>query len=207
MKKTYLLIILIQTILFISCQKDDVDLKLCEFIRAGQKSGVGIKYKDLDPDINCTIIDPWEDTDTLIYLDLNRDGTNDFCFNGSMCHPSALGGHCESLFIIPLHNNEICIRPMTNWLDTIPCNDTINIECNWSNDDALIYSYYWIMGEPATEEGCWKIVTTEDKYYIGCKIINDHKSFYGWIGMKRDTSSWSFNYVITDYGILKEYAE
>lgn len=207
MKKCTLLIIIIQSILISSCEKNDVNYILDNFIQAGQKSGVGIKYVDLEPDINCTIIDPWEKTDTIINLDLNKDGIDDFTIKGTMCHPSMLGGDCENLSITPLLNNEICINPITNWLDTIPYLDTINIESNWYNDEALIYSYYWVMGGNSSTEGHWKDVSTSDKYFIGYKIKKDEKTFYGWIGMKRDTTTWSFSFLITEYAILKEYEE
>jgi hypothetical protein len=124
-----------------------------------------------------------------------------------MCHPSMLGGDCEDLSIIPLLNNEICINPITNWLDTVPYLDTINLYNDWSNDEALIYSYYWVMGENASTEGHWKEVSTSGKYHIGFKVIKDEKTYFGWIGMKRDTTTWSFSFLLTDYAILKAYKE
>ena len=207
MKRNFLFIIFIQVILISSCKKEEVKYILDDFIQAGQKNGWGIEYTNLEPDINCTIIDPWKKTDTTICLDLNNDGIDDFSINGAMCHPSMLGGDCEDLSIISLLNNEICINPVTNWLDTIPYLDTINIDSDWTNDEALIYSYYWVMGESSSTEGYWKDVSTNDKYFIGYKIIKDEKTLFGWIGMKRDTTSRSFSFLLTDYAILKEYAE
>jgi hypothetical protein len=207
MKRNILFIIIIQAILISSCKKDEVKYILDDFIQAGQKNGAGIEYVDLDPDINCTITDPWEKNDTIIYLDLNKDGIDDYSINGTMCHPSMLGGDCEDVSIIPLNNNEICINSVSHWLDTISTLDTINMESNWSNDEALIYSYYWVMGENSSTEGHWQNVSTNDKYFIGYKILKHEKTYFGWIGMKRDTTSWSFSFLLTDYAILKEYEE
>lgn len=206
MKRNILCIIIIQTILFSSCKKTDVNYILNDFILAGQKIGVGIEYFDFDPDINCTIINPWENTDTIIYLDLNKDGIDDFIISGTMYHPSMLGGDSENLSITPLLNNEICINPMTNWLDTIPYLDTLDMESNWTNNEALIYSYYRV-GINSSTEGHWEDVTTSDKYFIGFKIIKENKSFFGWIGMKRNITTCSFSFLLTDYAILREYEE
>jgi hypothetical protein len=204
MERSILYIIIIQAILFSSCKKENVNYTLDDFIQAGQKNGAGIEYTDLDPDIHCTIIDPWEKTDTIINLDINKDGIDDFTIKGSMCHPSMLGGDCENLSITPLLNNAICINPITNWMDTIPHYQTINEESNWSHDEALIYSYFWIMGGNSSTEGHWKDVSVDSKYFIGFKIIKNNKTFFGWIGMKRDITAWTFNFLLTDYAILKE---
>ena len=72
MKRNFLFIIIIQIVLISSCKKDDITYILDDFIQAGQKTGAGINYTDLEPNINCTIIDPWEKTDTTINLDLNQ---------------------------------------------------------------------------------------------------------------------------------------
>jgi len=207
MKKSILIITIIQAVFIYSCKKNDLNCTLDNFIKAGQKSGVGIEYIDIEPDFNCTIIDPWKKTDTIINLDLNKDGIDDFTIHGTMCHPSMLGGDCENLSITPLLNNELCINPSTNWLDTLPYLDTIDMEINWSNDEALIFSYYWMMGENSSTEGYWHKVLINDMYFIGYKIIKDEKTFFGWIGMKRDITTWSFSFLLTDYAILKEYKE
>ena len=202
-----LILLVSMAILSSSCKKDEAKYILDDFIQSGQKQGPGIEYVDLVPDINCTITDPWENTDTTINLDLNHDGIDDFSISGTICHPSMLGGDCEDLRIIPLLDNEIAVNPVTTWLDTVPYLDTINGASSWSDDQALIYSYYWIYGESSSTKGYWKDVSTDGVYYIGYKIIKDEKTFYGWIGMKRDTTTWSFSFLMTDYAILKEYEE
>lgn len=207
MKRNLLILVLIQALLISSCKKDEVKYKIDDFIQAGQKNRVGIEYIDLEPDINCKIIDPWVKTDTIINLDLNKDGIDDFTISGTMCHPSMLGADCEDLSIIPLLNNKVCFNPITNWLDTIPCFDTINTESNWSNGKALIYSYSWSMMAGSSINSCWKDVFSNDKYFIGYMIVKDERTFFGWIGMKKNTTTRSFNFSLTDYAILKEYVD
>jgi hypothetical protein len=203
-KLLFIAVLIITTIL--SCKKDDDSVYTDDYIIAGQTNSNGISYHDLNPDINCYLADPWNITDTTIHLDLNFDGIIDFNINGSMLHPSALGGDWESVTITPLNDNEICIDLDSGWLDTIPKNDTINQNCIWSNNEALIYSYSWMMGEPSETSGLWINVTSENTYYIGLKILKANTPLYGWIGMKRDADSWSFNFQISDFAILRSYA-
>lgn len=189
-----------------SCKKDELKY-LDNFIQAGQKNIIGIEYIDLVPDINCIIIDPWYKTDTIIHLDLNKDGINDFSIEGSIYHPSMLGADREYLSIIPLLSNEVCINPISNWLDTIPYLDTIGVQNNWTNDEALIHLYYGEIYGYTFTEGYWGDVSSSSNYYIGFKIIKNEKTFYGWIGMKRNAPTQILNFQLTDYAILKEYAE
>ena len=202
-KTLFIAVIIISAIC--SCKKDSDSLYTDDFIIAGQTNDNRTTYYDFNPDINCTLSDPWENTDTVIHLDLNFDGITDFDINGSMLHPSALGGDWETVTIKPLNDNEICIDLNSGWLDTIPQHDTINQNCTWSNSEVLIYSYDWVMGEPAVTSGLWANVTTENKYFIGVMILKNDIPFYGWIGIKRDVSSWSFSFMITNFCILKRY--
>lgn len=205
--KTRITAITILFLFLLSCNKEDSVYILKDFIIAGQKEGSGIQYNDLMPDINCTIADPWEKTDTLINLDLNKDGIDDFSLERNMYHPSLLGADYESVKLIPLNNNEICIAPGTSWLDTISLQDTINLERNWTNEEALIYSYFWEYGGETYIRGLWKDVKEAHKNFIGFKLSKDGKPYYGWIGMNSDTTFRSFDFYLTDYAILKEYPE
>lgn len=207
MKNSFLPSFFMLALLMVSCQHDEVKLTLDDYILAGQKTGNGIVYTDPEPDIICTIVDPWAKTDTLINLDLNHDGINDFTLHGSMCHPSMLGADCESVSIVPLMDNEICINPATTWADTLVFNDSIGIRNNFANNEALIYSYFWQMGGTSSNNGYWRNVFDAGKYFIGFKIAKDEKAYYGWIGMNRDTTGWGLNYRLTDYAVLKEYAK
>lgn len=205
MKIKLLLIAAFVVAIICSCKKDSDSVYTDDYIIAGQTSANGTSYHDLIPNIICTLANPWDNTDTTIHLDLNFDGITDFNINGSMLHPSALGGDWESVTITPLNDNEICIELNSGWLDTIPKNDTINQNCTWSNAEALIYSYSWMMGEPSETNGLWINATTENQYFIGVMVLKNNIPFYGWIGMKRDATSWSFNFQITDFGILRSY--
>jgi hypothetical protein len=205
MKIKLLLFAVFVAAIICSCEKDSDSVYTDDYIIAGQVSGNGIDYHDPDPDLSCTLSDPWNKTDTVIYLDLNSDGITDFNIHGSMLHPSALGGDWESVTITPLNTNEICIDLNSGWLDTVPKNDTINQHRTWSDSTALIYSYSWMMGEPSETNGLWINVTTENTYYIGVMVYKNEIPYYGWIGMIRDATSFSFSYQISDYCILKPY--
>lgn len=213
MKRLLLLNLIIQLFLFGSCKKDDPKpddqvMVLDTVILAGQKSGVGIKYVDLEPDIDVTLVNPWNSTDSIFYLDLNDDGIDDFTIKCDMCSPVMLGGDCEYVHIAPLPGNGVCINPGTDWLDTIPKNAVINTESTWFNEEVLIYSYYMVIGgDPPSTEGYWKDAAESGKYYIGVKLFNEDMTHYGWIGMHRDTTAFYFRFLVTDYAILEEYAE
>jgi hypothetical protein len=207
MKRNFLLVLFIHVILISSCKKDEVKYTLGDLIQAGQKNGLGIEYTDLEPDINCTIVDPWQKTDTTINLDLNSDGIHDFSLFRTMCDPSMLGGDCEDVTIIPLMDNEICVDFGTNWLDTLSNHDSIKITNNWTHNEALLYSYYWVLGGVSSTEGFWQHVKDENRNFIGFKILKNEKSYFGWIGMKSDSTFRSYDFYLTDYAILKEYSE
>ena len=202
-----LTIVFIVFILIHSCNKDDINYTLDSFILAGQKEGPGIEYVDFDPDIHCTIVDPWEKTDTTIHLDLDRDGTDDFSLHRSMCHPSMLGADCESVTIIPLMENEVCIDPETSWLDTLSIRDSINTGSNWNRDEALIYSFYWVYEGETSTEGYWQGVNRANQHFIGFKIVKNDKVYFGWMGMRSDSTFRTFDFYLTDYAILKDYPE
>ena len=207
MRKNRLPKILVLVLLLFSCDKYEVSYVLDDFIQAGQTEGNGIAYTDLVPDINCTIVDPWVKTDTIIDLDLNNDGVDDFSIKRTMCHPSMLGGDCEDVIFIPLLNNEICVNPETGWLDTLSYHDSINDNNNWTNNEAMIYSFYWVIEYEPSTEGYWQNVKEINKNFIGVKIIKEEREFFGWIGMKSDTIFRSYDFYLTDYAILKEYPE
>lgn len=206
--KNFVLIQFMIIIFFLfSCKKEKGNYLLNNDIKAGQKDGIGVEYVDWLPDINCTIINPWEKTDTVINLDLNHDGVDDFSIKRIMCHPSMLGADCEDVTIIPLMDNAVCINSETKWLDTIPDFDSINARKNWTNNESLIYSYFWDINGNTSTDGYWHKVHMADRNYIGFRISSDEKLFYGWIGMKSDSVFRSYDFFLTDYAILKEYPE
>ena len=189
-----------------SCSKDEPRLILDHHILAGHHDGMGVQYKQWQPALECTIADPWTQTDTTIHLDLDEDGVNDFALLGSVCHPSLLGGDCEELKIAPLFDNEVCIDPITQWLDTLPHLDTISVANSWTNSEALIHSYNWVLLGDSIFEGHWTDVHTAGSHYIGLKIRKNEKEHFGWLAMHRDTSA-SFSFLLSEYAILREYEE
>lgn len=194
-------------LMFCSCDSNEIKYVLDDAIQAGQKIGNGIEYKDLNPDINCTIINAWVKTDTIINLDLNNDGENDFSIKKTMCSPSQLGGDCEDVTIIPLKDNEVCINSQSKWLDTLSFNGIINANNNWTNKESLVYSYFWVLGGETSTKGYWQKAREINKNYVGIKIKKADKEFFGWIGMYSDSTHRSFDFYLTDYALLKEYSK
>ena len=206
MKKIFIFKFLILVILTNSCKDEVIVYTLDNYITAGQKNGYNIEYTNLEPDINCMIIDPWIKTDTTIVLDLNNDSILDFEIKGSMCDPAMLGADCEYLGIKPLNNNGVCVN-QTGCLDTIPYLGTIDIFHNWSNEESIIHSYYGDMNGYSSYSGNWKSVLEADKYYIGFMIEKNKKQYFGWMGMRFDSDYYPYNFLISDYAILKEYPQ
>jgi hypothetical protein len=207
MTKIFFLPVLLIFFTSLSCKDENVSFVLSDHIIAGQKDGSGIEYVDLEPDLNCTIVNAWNKVDTSINLDLNKDGIDDFTLKRNMLNPVFLGGDWDTVIIIPLMNNEICIDSKTNWLDTLSSNDTVNSSKNWSNRESLIYSNYFVLGGTNSTEGNWYTVSKMDRNYIGFNIKKDEKIYYGWIGMYADSVFRHIDFMITDYALLKDYPE
>ncbi len=203
--KAIFIIITLSLFAAYSCMKGDFikpgekKTKLDTLILAGITDTIGVKYYNIIPDIKIELNNPWNDTDTVINIDINNDGTNDFSFSMSMCHPSGLGGGCMSVILTPIGKNEICIDTNNMWVDTIPYMDTISSNKNWSGKNSILYSYSWIMNQiPSPAKGYWTNNGIVSYYYIGTRIKRNEKYYYGWIKL-------STNFIISEYAICEEY--
>jgi len=207
MKTLAILLFAIPLFLFTSCEKkeEEKNYVLDDSIIAGQKYGAGIEYVDLKPDTYCAIADPFENTETTISFDFNKDDIEDFLIKGSVCSPYMLGASCESFTIVPLHENEICTNATSTWVDTLPSGTYINAFLNWSSEESVIYSYTEYQNSSRWSTGYWNDVSSKQKYFIGFKIMKDKKAYYGWIAVKTRPSPWFFTFYLTEYGILKDY--
>ena len=211
--KTSICKFLILLVLFIiSCRRTEI---LPDYIVVGQKVGKSIDYFDYNPDIKCSFHRDINKEDTIINLDLNMDGDDDFKIRlvESCC---ALGTGINEVTMIPLGNNKICIIPAPSypdsimegcctpskldWVDTLSINDTINSKNNWTNNESLIYHYSWLISNCTMREGLWHYPMLKQNRYIGFIIVEKRKNYYGWIGMYS-------NYIISDCAIIQEYDE
>ncbi|MDP3442420.1 MAG: hypothetical protein Q8T08_06115 [Ignavibacteria bacterium] len=221
MKEPICKLLFLFILLFTSCEKEKT-LILPDNIIAGQKSGPGISYFDFEPDIKCFISEPWIKQDTIIQIDLDNDGINDFTFQRKMGHPGFRGGQSDGITLIPLNNNEINVIPTKNpepviepcahtsldWVDTLSVSDTIHSTLNfWTNKSALIFQFSSIFNTCSINEGFWSKVSNINDKYIGFKIVKDGKNYYGWIGLYRDLPSNFDDLIITDYAIVQYYKE
>lgn len=212
---------LVVILAFISCDKTDgtpSETKptiLPNSILAGQQSGQGIYYVDLEPDIS--ILRNWEQFDTSIFIDLNNDGTDDFIFEREISSPYYMGGGLDKIKIISQNQNEIvvlpapypdpiqepCMHSSLDWVDTLLVSDPIDIDNIWTNSESLILKDVWSMKYCSVTDGLWSEVYNSDDKYIGFKVIKDDKNYFGWIGFYHIKANDIF--VITDYAITQEY--
>ena len=179
MLKTFLYLILV--LLILSCNKNEgdpaCDYQYPAFITAGQNSGEGIRYVDIEPD------------DTICYhfcypfkiysLDLDNDGIVDFELKFEISYPWTLSSGYEILNIIPLENSSVYVSELNyNWVKPLVFDDTISYNNNWSDSTALLYSRHWNIWTPSIIEGYW---SGNDYYFIGIKIAKKDYQSFGWI--------------------------
>ena len=92
-----------------------------QFVIAGQTTGNNITYQDINPDIELDAPIFNGDIDLLEYIDINKDGENDFKISVSMS--SGVSHSVRTSTITPLGNNQISIgRSETKigyWGDTV----------------------------------------------------------------------------------------
>ncbi len=104
-----------------------------------------------------------------------------------------------SLEIMPLGKNLVCLsKSYNNWVDSLKYNDTISMNCNWSDSSALLYNYTWHQISPeefiTKHNGYWY---DNDSIYIGVIIVKENIKLFGWIDMKRD--------IIRSYAVTVPY--
>lgn len=208
---------LIIVLFFVSCDKDKSSV-LPDSILAGQKTGQGVYYVDLTPDIPISIID-WDQTDTSIIFDFNNDGKDDFIFERVISPHGYGGGGYDRVKISSLDQNEIiaisapypdticqsCFPIAFDWVDTLSFSDPIHNNNHWTNDKTLVYYYCWDIQGCSFYDGYWPGITNNNEKFIGFKIVKNNLNYFGWIGMYRDIATNVFK--ITDYAVTQEYEE
>jgi hypothetical protein len=186
----------------IACDKAEYNAQLVylDYIIAGQTSGIGIKYTDIEP--NDTFSYKPTETFKNRSIDLNDDSINDFViyFSGS----SSPIYHSLYSRIIPLNNNTVAIPDFENNIaDTIDLNDTIDNNLHWANDTCILYGDYWYRtyeyNEFSSTKGLWNNVKNK---FIGTKVFLDDKTLYGWIRVEIK-DGWQL--IILDYACTIGY--
>lgn len=189
-----LIIALIAGILM-SCEKDKEKVYPA-YILAGQTTGSGIHYNDLEP--NDTLL-----LSIIKSIDINHDGVDDFeLFSYYLDQPGFGSGQT---YIKPLNLNEIS-APLSDstCVDTLCISDTINKNLNWHHSayDLASYSYY---SSSASSHGLWGWDMVPEDNFIGIKLIVDDKIFFGWIRLGVTNQIGQNYWLILDYACTDGY--
>ncbi len=208
MKKYLFLAVLF--ISFFSCKKDDNketikpigEYQYLNSLYAGQETGLGIKYTDIEPDDILTVT-TYSNECTKAYIFDNNDSLG-FKITYGISSPFMLGAKSCWLKITPLNKNSSIsvLNSDTTIVDTLKYNNIIDSTKNWSNSMAILYSNITFFNGNTSSKGFWQ---NNNKFYIGIRMKNKGKYIYGWIFVKcGDYNSFSEN-VITRYAITIPY--
>jgi hypothetical protein len=204
MKAHHLLLVLLVFLVF-SCKKEDdviddadpgaVTTLIPSAIGAGQDTGLGVSYVDLDPDSIFTN-GPYHFLDSVA-LDMNADGNIDFMVIKQISDPFMLGAIWRKFDIRPLGDNQVCISaPGSNLVDTLSFNAVIDSSRTWSNAISILYQYSWSMAGNSSTDGYFM---NNGPYYVGLRINAGGRAYYGWLYLNHDS--------IDKYGITSSYEE
>lgn len=180
-------ILLLIAIVAMSCHKDDElpedigsgggPVNLPESILAGQDSGPGITYVDLDPD-SVLITGPYHFDDSVA-LDLNTDGAVDFIIHYHISDPFMLGSVTNHMEIRPQGDNRVAVNPAEpGYVDSLSYNALINDDLTWSGDTSLLFHYSWSQSGYSQTDGYFR---NNGPYYIGLKVRADGNDHYAWL--------------------------
>lgn len=186
--KKYLLIAVTSVLLF-ACEKEKPKT-YPDSILAGQISGPGILYTDLEPN------------EPLIYsvvkrIDINRDRVEDFELETYSFEQPGFGHGYTT--IKPLNLNEIA-APLSDstCVDTLLINSLIDKNLNWhaSATDLASFSYDY---SSRTFHGLWGRSNNLKDKCVGVKIYVGGNILYGWIRMDYIAQDGFLYLMILDY--------
>lgn len=208
MKKNLFLAILF--IGLFSCKNDDNqetikpagEYQYLNSIFAGQETGYGIIYNDIEPD-DSLIVSPSINSCVKTYLFEHSDSLG-FKITYNISSPFQLGAKSYWLDITPLNkNSSISVLNSDNSIvDTLIFNNIIDSTKKWSDSMAILYSNSIYFNGNTSTKGFWQ---NNNKFYIGIRLKYKGKYLYGWMFVKcGDYSSFSEN-VITRYAITTPY--
>src|SRR5690606_10349951 len=199
--KAYVLLLSVP-FLFAACAKEqaaepDLPLPAADTypgsILAGQTTGDGILHVDFSPELYFTGV-PWPYNDT-IYLDLDSNQVNDFMLKYTMSDPLTLGHTHETLDIIPLGTNQVCVSPNDSTLaEPLELDALIDDARTWSTESAILFHYSSSQAGGSTTVGHFN---GPNDYYVGIQFNADGQVRYGWINTCTNC--------IEEYGITIAY--
>jgi hypothetical protein len=190
-----------------SCQKEvNID-------SVKTKNTSTIVYTDVIPDsiVFCSlpISGPGSCISTF-YLDLNKDGTNDF----SLIDSAKTGGCCNLLYYSPpgtRRNSNVMALPLNGnaSFDTIKYfGNVINASLNWSTGfqslASTVNTYHICPGSlPPVPRFCWGSVMISGSWsgqsdkYLPLRLVVGTKTYYGWARL--DVAAGGTSFTIKDY--------
>jgi hypothetical protein len=174
-----------------------------------------IVYHDFNPDIDLTSTFKYEpdtfipplcyetpypsDSTAQYYLDVNKDGIDDFLFTvkrwvyfgvGSSFHmdPCLCYQNYSTRIISTNDSNKICIKNYAPFATEFLNNDIISSDSSWASAIRPLYN--------SSIEHQFFYAPNNSEYYLGIQVYKENRFYYGWIlvGISKDNL------------ILKEYA-
>lgn len=192
MKKIIPLVVVIFA--YAACKKEQ-NLTYPMQIAAGEKSGQGITWYDIQPDTSLYFTYP--SSGSVYRLDMDDDGADDFEFTFL---GSASPGH--QLFankLIPLHGNMIAVTNRADaWADTLIAGAAISNNLIWSSDTCILCTSSWYGGS-GNADGIWHDVKGN---YAGVKLVSGGHERYGWVRLDMNGTT---KMTIMEYGHTEGY--
>lgn len=175
---------------FTGCQKE---INTIDNEKAIVNTAIGIVYTDVNPDSVIYGANPAHQYS----LDLNKDGITDFKFEVFFAPQARSGAECQPgpffyVRVSPVDGstNEIAINGnFPDVLDSLAIVDSTHRQ--WSADlyQILISGRYNPGCGGGISQGYW---TGSDDKYLGLKIINSGKIYFGWVRLLVSISKYNF---------------
>lgn len=207
--KKYLFLAVLFISLF-SCKKNDNQLTIMPIyeyqflnsIYAGQETGLGVKYKDIEPD-DILEVSAFINSCTKTYLFDIYDSLG-FKITYNISSPFLLGAKSYWLNITPLNSNTSIsvLNSNDNIVDTLKYNNIIDSTNKWSNSKATLYENTTYFNGNTSTIGFWQ---NNNKFYIGIRMKYKGEYLYGWVFVKCGDYYSNSENVVTRYAYTIPY--
>lgn len=161
-----------------------------------------IVYTDVNPDStmycasNCTL---------NYNLDLNNDANNDFLLTAFRVDPPQIGNETYSnVTASPLNGNAV--------KDTLVNSINVSIPLQFSAviDSNLLLNQSWqtsgsqslkngLFGGSLLSDTVWGLWDSLSDYYLGLRLLQSGQTYYGWVRLRVDVTSFYASVIIRDY--------
>lgn len=231
MRKYYILIV---TIAFFACQKDDIEPSTIDNL---EDTLVYVETNTIDKyitDLKDTLIyAQWANGEANFYFDIDKDSVFDINFTGYSFYSNAGGGNYSESYlkVTPLNGYKIASTDYitTTWSwnpsmsDTIfdtqtvmmpkvfHIGDTLSMNDKYSENSQMINyneshnSFYGFVSYSGLAYGI-----QEDEYYLGFSKLVNMKTRQAWLKVRKGISAINLNsccFIDKDVFVIKEYPE